>query len=231
MFTTASSLTDILRDAPASVSVFHQHGLDYCCGGKTSLQKACSDRGLDVQMILGELVNAKDSDVSGSIHPELWNTAFLIDYIINNHHSFLRNTLPMACEQMQRVVDRHGDRYPDAKAIAELMEELRSTLLEHLDEEEKGVFAAVLTDANAASATHEIENHEKSHSDVGRKLQRLRALTNEFVPPLDACTTHRAGYDSMRRIYEDTMQHVYLENALLFPHIISDINRITNTHH
>ena len=227
MITTASSLADIVRHSPASAGIFHQHGLDYCCGGKATLEYACAERGIDVDLILSKVVAAKDSDLFGSIHPELWDTSFLISYIVNNHHRFLRTALPLAYEQMQRVEERHGSRFPEAEAIVELVEDLRVSLLEHLDEEENGVFAVAITASTANGINNEITNHEKSHSDVGLKLQRLRALTHEFVPPPDACATHRSGYDSMRNIYEDTMQHVYLENALLFPRMLTDIHKFT----
>ena len=35
--------------------VFHRHGLDFCCGGATSLAEACASARLDVADVLDEL--------------------------------------------------------------------------------------------------------------------------------------------------------------------------------
>lgn len=231
MIATTSSLSDILRNAPASVGVFHHHGLDYCCGGKTSLESACVEKGLDTQKVLSEIMAKADEDGPGTnLHLDLWDTAFLSQYIIENHHRYLRSVLPLACTQMAKVVSKHGEGFTESKAILQLIEELQSTLLIHLDEEETGLFATPASASQPQDIKTIVEKHEEDHEEVGQKLQRLRAITNDFTPPAGACTTHRAAYDTMRRIYEDTMQHVYLENAVLFPKMISDATISTSSH-
>ena len=229
MIATTSSLSEILRVAPASVGVFHRHGLDYCCGGKTSLESACVEKGLDTQEVLREVMAKADEDGPGTnLHLDLWDTDFLRRYILENHHRYLRSVLPLAVAQMSKVVTKHGEKFIDSSAILQLMEDLQSTLILHLEEEEAGLFAATESSVETALASDLqtmkaiVEHHIRDHEEVGQKLQRLRAITNNFTPPSGACTTHRAAYDTMRRIYEDTMQHVYLENSVLFPKMISD---------
>jgi len=231
MIATSSSLSDILRDAPASVGVFHHHNLDYCCGGKTSLENACVEKGLDTQKVLSEIMAKADEDGPGTnLHLDLWDTDFLSQYIIENHHRYLRNVLPLACAQMSKVATKHGEKFSDSSAILQLIEELQATLIIHLDEEEEGLFATFAGALDLQNMNVIIDHHVKDHEEVGQKLQRLRAITNDFTPPPGACTTHRAAYDTMRRIYEDTMQHVYLENSVLFPKMIADATISTASH-
>ena len=49
-----ASIVDWVIDHPASVAIFEQLGIDYCCGGK-SLRYACRERGLDAEVVLARL--------------------------------------------------------------------------------------------------------------------------------------------------------------------------------
>jgi iron-sulfur cluster repair protein YtfE (RIC family) len=48
---------DWVIDCPESIAVFEKHGIDYCCGGK-SLGYVCEQQGLDLQMVLAEIIEA-----------------------------------------------------------------------------------------------------------------------------------------------------------------------------
>ena len=47
----------VLED-PSRARVFERFGIDYCCGGKTPLDAACADRGLDVDAVIAALARA-----------------------------------------------------------------------------------------------------------------------------------------------------------------------------
>ena len=49
------SLGDLARSVPGATAVFFRHGLDFCCGGKTSLRKALDSKGLDAGPLVDEL--------------------------------------------------------------------------------------------------------------------------------------------------------------------------------
>jgi regulator of cell morphogenesis and NO signaling len=44
----------------------------------------------------------------------------------------------------------------------------------------------------------------------------MRAITNKYTPPDGACQTHRSAYHLLREFSEDLMQHVFIENTVLF---------------
>ena len=48
----------------------------------------------------------------------------------------------------------------------------------------------------------------------------MRALTNDYTPPPDACGTYRALFDSLRELEQDMHCHVHKENSILFPRVI-----------
>ena len=96
--------------APATIRVFQQHHIDFCCGGKIPLAQACEARGVDVEALLAELRTAE------APRPETsWNEASLtalVQHIQTRYHEPLRAELPRLSAMLDKVVDRHGDRLP-----------------------------------------------------------------------------------------------------------------------
>ena len=46
---------------------------------------------------------------------------------------------------------------------------------------------------------------------------KLNALTNDATPPADACNTWRALYSGIAQLNDDLINHIHLENNVLFP--------------
>lgn len=222
------TVADIVRQLPSAAAVFHRNGIDYCCGGKRSLTEACERSGSNVQAVLSALNTLSAADGTSVLHMELWEPSFLVDYITRNHHRYVRATAPIILEQLERVARKHGERFPDIFAIRELFEDLVQTLHGHLADEEEHLFpqlrqwfSATPNDAAQRSTLlttmrSEISKHEMEHSDVGKKLERMRAITNNYTAPAGACQTHQSVYHLMREFSEDLMQHVFIENTVLF---------------
>jgi regulator of cell morphogenesis and NO signaling len=55
------------------------------------------------------------------------------------------------------------------------------------------------------------------HVEHGERLRQLELLTHGHVPPADACTTWQALYAGTSKLVDDVMQHIHLENNVLFP--------------
>ena len=52
---TETTVNDVIRMYPESVSVFNQLGIDACCGGDASLAEAARRDGVDVETLLARL--------------------------------------------------------------------------------------------------------------------------------------------------------------------------------
>lgn len=220
MISAQSSLADLARFYPGGTAVLHRNGLDFCCGGARSLAVACEAKGLDASQILQALERNENDGKGAALHLELWDAPLLVRYIEMNHHAYLRQLFPTLTQQIAKVVLKHGDRHPEIHAISELYTNISGTLERHMLDEEHGVFQAVRTSGDLSLAREEISRHETDHEAVGRSMDQLRLLTNNFTPPADACNTHRSVYTLLERLVNDTMQHVFLENAVLFPMLL-----------
>ena len=55
------------------------------------------------------------------------------------------------------------------------------------------------------------------HEDHGAHLQAVKDLTDDMRAPAGACTTWRALYAGLRKFAEDLVEHIHVENNILFP--------------
>ncbi len=95
------------------------------------------------------------------------------------------------------------------------MDALSQTLLDHLDKEEQGLFPMILS-GRGGQPSAQVFALEREHEDVALALQKTRDLTTDLVPPAEACTTWRALYLRLDELEAEVMEHVHLENNVLF---------------
>src|SRR5262245_55548661 len=110
--TPESTVAEIATAAPATIAVFQQHKIDFCCGGKIPLAQACLARGLSVDTVLTEL---REAVAPPATEPN-WNEASLtslVRHIQRRYHEPLRQELPRLGAMLQKVVSRHGDHLAD----------------------------------------------------------------------------------------------------------------------
>jgi regulator of cell morphogenesis and NO signaling len=209
--------------------VFRKYGIDFCCGGKKTLEKACMEKGIDVTEVEKELKGLDEKPSAPSQNFQDWALDFLADYIVNTHHKYVENSLPVLFEYTQKVANVHGDRHPEAIQIAGLMVSLANELRCHMQKEEMVLFpyvkelvqakksASALPTPGFGTVENPIRVMEHEHDSAGELLRSIRVLANDFNPPAGACTTFRLTYAKLQEFEEDLHQHIHLENNILFP--------------
>lgn len=50
-----TTVNEAIRRIPEAVAVFHDRGIDGCCGGALPIGEACARHGIDPDEVLGEL--------------------------------------------------------------------------------------------------------------------------------------------------------------------------------
>jgi regulator of cell morphogenesis and NO signaling len=60
------------------------------------------------------------------------------------------------------------------------------------------------------------------HDVTGALLERIRARTDGFAVPPDACTSYRQLYLGLADLEADTHLHMHKENNLLFPAVLGE---------
>ena len=209
-----STLADLAVTFPAASRVFRRHGLDYCCHGRRPVSEACAERNLDASALLSE-ISAEARLATGV---ESWSDRPLpeiVERIVSWYHARLRAELPLLLQMARKVEAVHAEKETVPVGLAAHLETLARALLDHLEKEEQGLFPGILSGRVGAPAVT-IVALEREHADVALALQRTRALTTDLVPPAEACTTWRALYLRLDEFEAELMEHVHLENNVLF---------------
>lgn len=213
--TSHPSLSHLASTQAGASRVFHRHGLDYCCHGQRSLTEACEARRLDPARILAEI----EAESAGMPAPPSWDDrplGELIDHILVRYHEAHRAELPRLLAMARKVEAVHAERAQVPRGLADHLAVVQDALREHMEKEEQVLFP-MLRRGRGAMASMPIQIMEMEHEDHGRNLQRLRELAHDFVPPMDACATWRALYLGLDALEHDVMDHIHLENHVLFP--------------
>ncbi len=200
--------------------VFKKYGLDFCCGGKKTVKQACAEKGLDVTKVVQELQQADKMPATRPLSYDEWSLDFLADYIVNTHHSYVKKVLPDLRSYAAKVARVHGAEHPELLDIHQLVENLNTELSEHLVKEEQLLFPYI-KEIVSARPTGSIESPvammETEHEMAGRDLEQIRALSNNFSLPEDACATYSLLFRMLEEFEDDLHIHVHLENNILFP--------------
>lgn len=213
-----TTLAELATTHPAASRVFHRYGLDFCCGGRRPLAEVCQERGLDQEAVVAEI---ERESVAESGAPR-WDTApipELVGFIVTRYHNRLRDELPQLIALAEKVEDRHAEKGTCPRGLARHLEGVHESVLMHLAKEEKVLFPLIL-DGMGAMAAGPIRVMEQEHDDHREGLLRTRALTDNLLAPEEACTSWRALYLRLDALEADLMEHIHLENNVLFPRVL-----------
>jgi regulator of cell morphogenesis and NO signaling len=215
MISDSLTLAELATTIPSASKVFHRHGLDFCCGGARSLAIACAARGLEPGRIAAEIDSAQN-EVAGFARFDLMPLAQLADHIERRYHATLREELPRLIQMAGRVERSHAEKATVPVGLAAHLQEMADALESHMQKEEQILFPMIRSGAGAMVAMPiQVMVHE--HDDHAVSLRRLRALAGDFVAPADACPTWRALYLGLDELERELMEHIHLENNVLFP--------------
>jgi regulator of cell morphogenesis and NO signaling len=220
--------------------IFKKYGLDFCCGGKKTVKQACAEKGLDVTKIEQELQQADKMPLSRPLPYGDWSLDFLSDYIVNTHHSYVNKNLPDIKAYAEKVMKVHGAHHPELVRINQLVQEIYAELTAHMAKEEKVLFPYIkelvaanknttpLHAAHFGSVQTPINMMEMEHEMVGKNLEEIRLLSNNYLLPQDACASYSLLYRLLDEFEEDLHLHIHLENNILFPKALEIEKQMNN---
>ncbi len=210
----ATTLAELAVTHPAASRVFHRHRLDFCCHGQRPLAEACAERGLSADAVIDEIAREQPP----SVHPTRWDErplAELVNHIVDFYHQRLRTELPELVSLAAKVESRHGEKPSCPRGLRAHLAEIHEAVLDHLAKEEQVLFPMILS-GRLRGAFGPIHAMEAEHDDHAANLRKTRSLTADLVAPPEACPTWRALYLRLAAFEAELMDHIHLENNVLF---------------
>lgn len=212
---------------PGALAVFTKYNIDYCCGGHRSLEEACIRIGLDPEKIMKEIYQSSGGEISHALRPENWSSSFLVDFIIQNHHGYVKRVIPEIQAFLDKVCDAHGNDSLELLNIRENFRDLAEEFTSHMKKEEFVLFPAIKLLESHNNEDHPLDTtiqslisaREHEHVIAGDLIKQIRALSNNYSPPDFACPTFRITYQKLQEFDNDLMLHIHLENNILFERV------------
>jgi regulator of cell morphogenesis and NO signaling len=232
-FTLETTVREIATEMPATIRVFEKFGIDYCCGGRKSLEQACTELQLSSEQVIEKLDEATRQPAEPDARE--WQTASLaslVQHIVRNHHSYVRRELPRLEQLAEKVFVRHGQAHPELRRIRDAFLELRDELSGHMMKEEQILFPHATRVEHAlqvgqtppaagfGTMLNPITMMMQEHDAAGSLMAEIKTLSGNYTPPADACPSYRGLYAGLQDFEQDLHRHIHLENNILFPRAV-----------
>src|SRR5664280_85813 len=213
-----------------AASVFKEVGIDFCCGGKKSIDETCLEKGINKNELIENLEKLKSTPNTGMHNFIEWEPGFLCDYIVNTHHKYVLKTMPELLTYTEKIASVHGERHPELAVVADLFSQINRELLQHMKNEEEVLFPAIKQAVSLRSEKakeviiSEIARLSKEHEFAGGAMDRINIITSDYKVPADGCNTYNVTFKLLREFEDDLHTHVHLENNILFPKALKSTN-------
>ncbi len=206
-----------------AAEIFKNAGIDFCCGGKKSLNMLVNEKSIDSSVVVKQLTELENIPLNQNQNYNDWGLSFLIDYIVNTHHKYVLKSLPELVFYTKKIASVHGSHHPELIEVADLFEKINAELLQHLKKEEEVLFPAIkeLINNNSPVARaiilSEINRMSGEHEFAGGAMDKINEITSDYLVPEDGCNTYSVAFKLLHQFEDDLHVHVHLENNILYP--------------
>lgn len=226
------TVREIALESPSTTRVFEEFKIDYCCGGRRSLDEACSTAGVDPKMVEDRLEAVLGEPTTTEVPEDLAPSA-LIDHILATHHVFTATELERLEPLMDKVCSRHGEQHPELFQLQSLFGALAESLVPHMRKEESVLFPYIkdvemsverelaTPRPHFGTVANPIRMMMSEHDTDGERLRKMRETANDYTLPEGACPSYTALYAGLKDLERDLHRHIHLENNVLFPAAIT----------
>lgn len=229
-FNSTKTVRDIAVENPATMRVFENYKIDYCCGGHVPFAEACATAGVEADAVRIEIEKALAGPVTTAEDPSKWTQTALADHIVEKHHGYVREAIDRLLPLMKKVCDKHGDKHAELLRIQAIFDSVARDMLMHMHKEETVLFPFIKQLENArfgqympphfGTVKNPVRMMMLEHDAAGEMMRQIGELSNDFTVPEGACPSFMGLYDGLSEFEKDLHRHVHLENNILFPRAI-----------
>lgn len=230
IFTGNDTVGEVVAAFPGASNLFKQHTIDFCCGGNRTLSTVLRQQKLEEESFLATLNEAYQTANRLAVETDWREVPYpeLIDHIVNKHHAYLVQELPLLSEFVTKILRVHGQAHPELTRLHQLFHQFKMELDQHMIDEEQIVFPKIRVYAETGYrealdyAVAANERLEAEHSAAGDLLRHMREVTNDYTLPEGACRTYTLTFQKLEELEADMFQHVHLENNIMFPRLAKE---------
>lgn len=212
-----------------TAEVFQAFGIDFCCKGNKTIDEVCAAKSINKNTLLQDLTEATQKETDNTSNYNSWPLDLLADYIEKKHHRYVESKTPVLQQYLDKICTVHGKQHPELFQIRDLFNQSAGELAAHMKKEELILFPfirkmAVAKQENQAAPVppfgtvqSPINNMKHEHDTEGELFRKISELSNNYMPPADACNSYKVTFLLLKEFEADLHLHIHLENNILFP--------------
>lgn len=212
-----------------TAAVFSKYKIDFCCKGNRTIEEACEKKDIDSDQLMEQINTVLATKNDSAIDFKTWPLDLLADYIEKTHHRYVEEKTQVILPFLDKLCKVHGANHPELFEINELFIGCGGELAQHMKKEELMLFPFIKKMAKASLTEEPIVKPQfgtvknpiammmEEHEAEGDRFVKIAALTNNYTPPADGCSTFRVTYAMLADFEQDLHKHIHLENNILFP--------------
>lgn len=208
------TLGEITCNIPGATRLFRRYRMDFCCGGARSLREEAERRDVNLEELVAEL-EAINSSPSVDKDWKSATTKELITHVLERYHARHRKQLPELIHLAEKVECVHAKHSDAPTGLVAHLTDMLQALESHMQKEERILFPMILR-GQGHIAAGPISVMESEHVLHGEALEKMLMLTHQLQLPDGSCNSWRALYLGVGELCEDIMEHIHLENNILF---------------
>lgn len=218
--TGSMTLGEVVTEVPRSGDILRELHIDFVNEGHRKLDDAVFEQGLPLENILYE-INELDTENTDGIDIKYMDELSIIKYIQRRYHEDLKDELPVLEPYIEKMVKQDSK----LEEVSEIFQSLKKSMMEHSEEEDVNVFPLLESyidnpsDSKREALKPRMTKIRHEHKDVTGFFFRLREVTHDFTPYEGASGVLRLVYDRLERLERDTLEHIHLENNILFERV------------
>jgi regulator of cell morphogenesis and NO signaling len=113
-----ATLKEIVTDDFRAAAIFEKYSLDFCCRGGKTIEQACTEKGVNGDMVFTEVLELLQQEESQDDPLNDLSLTELIRHIVTTHHEYVRNMLPILLAHTRKVAAVHGANHNEVIEIA-----------------------------------------------------------------------------------------------------------------
>ncbi|MFZ1321241.1 MAG: hemerythrin domain-containing protein [Ignavibacteria bacterium] len=232
-------ITDIINNNFFIIDLFEKYNFNYSVNGNSTLGSILKENNVRPEKFINEYKNLNSFTAEHFKFSE-WSVDFMCDYIVTNHHNYIRKIFPVMIRSAVYLIKR-GKIKSD---VSDKLKIIYSDFLTHMQKEEKFIFPQIkkISECEKSNDLYDIppfgtisspvkvilKEHEiafENFSDIKRDCDNYKAEISEKKSEKktgeDSDIDRIDLFNKMLRDFEiDLHLHFHFENNLLFPKAI-----------
>lgn len=219
-----ATVGDVLCENPKAFTVLRKYNIDACCKGNILFADACKEAGVSVKKVMKE-IEAVENNADVNIRVSEWPLDFLIDYIVMNHHRFVKEKATVISGLLRDLQNEEEGINPLVFQINLVFINVHNALKKHVKDEEDIIFPAIKEllrnglppqDLPFDTLQETIFKLQKEDREINTGMAHIRKMVKNHVKH-DVKGKMGLLYKELEEYEKDLYYHLHLENNILFP--------------